>query len=173
MQKNWFDDFSVDLLIETDDFFNTHDKEIYELELKCVEEAPVDVRIEALSIVIAKLFIYQRVCEDISEFHTARFNAYWVDSGVLKKKIDKLEYLMENRDNIRALELRRNTALKGLQKSLLSYITNYPGILQKDLYKAFDSSIKGDIQNLLYLWSKSKKIKRVLSGNTYALFPSD
>lgn len=53
---------------------------------------------------------------------------------------------------------------------LLNLIKNNPGILQKDIYKNFDSSIKDIFKPLPRVLEKSGKIERIKKGNSYQLF---
>lgn len=54
--------------------------------------------------------------------------------------------------------------------TVLSFIRENPGVLQKDLYKHFDPDLKSHIQSILYTFEKNLEITREKSGNTYKLF---
>lgn len=51
----------------------------------------------------------------------------------------------------------------------MDIIKSNPGILQKDIYKQFDVTVKPDIQEILYFLGKNGKILREKVGNSYSL----
>ncbi|MGC4018907.1 MAG: hypothetical protein QM793_06575 [Muricomes sp.] len=82
---------------------------------------------------------------------------------------NELNTLLKNYDSLKDFEIRKSEHSKGLETKLWTLITQNIGILQKDIYKEFDDSVKSDIQYLLYNWDKSGKIKREKSGGTYKI----
>lgn len=80
-----------------------------------------------------------------------------------------LEELLNTHVLLCDTEKRRQLYSKNLKNVLFNFLRNHNGILQKDIYKNFDDSIKSDIQTLLYEWEKSGRIKREKVGNTYKI----
>ena len=80
-----------------------------------------------------------------------------------------LEEFLNSQNSLNDMEKKRQLYSKNLNKTLFDFLRNHNGILQKDVYKHFDESIKTDIQSLLYEWEKSKRIKREKVGNTYKI----
>lgn len=169
----WFEHVPSDWLIETQDFFDAHDKELYALDKQFRAELTTEGKIKAINSLVAKLREYERVCEQLGEFYALRFRVYWVDTNCMGKYVETLKYLYENREELEAIEARKAAALNNLPEILLSYIINYPGVLQKNLYTAFDPCIKGEIRSLLRTWDLEQIITRVPSGCSYALYVSE
>ena len=86
------------------------------------------------------------------------------------KRKKELEELEEHYDElVRQDEIKEN-ALPTLKADLLEIIKNNNGILQTELYKMFDTSLKNDISTELYYLCKDGYIAREKSGKTYKLF---
>ena len=90
-----------------------------------------------------------------------------------------LEKLIKNYDEEKIiLEKEKNKQVKITQylqehnpeEEFLSLLKNKPGILQKDIYKNFDSDIKDIFKPLPRTLEKAGKIKRIKSKNSYQLF---
>jgi hypothetical protein len=96
-------------------------------------------------------------------------NSQYEDCDFIDVYKEKLRYLLENYDSLVEKERRYNELTSDLEERVYFYILNNNGVLQTDLYKAFDILIKQDIQNLLYYWEKSGKIKRIKTGRTYKI----
>lgn len=81
--------------------------------------------------------------------------------------IDRLNYLKENYQRLKQRENVRLAVLPTLDAKLLAFIDKNQPILQTDIYKAFDDSVKEDIKERLYFWDKGGQISRVKHGSTY------
>lgn len=79
----------------------------------------------------------------------------------------KLEYLKANYDQLKAKEEARSQNLPNLEQSLITYIKTNQPILQTDIYKQFDASVKDDIKEISYFAEKANQIKREKFGRTY------
>lgn len=82
---------------------------------------------------------------------------------------NELNYLLENRDSLLEKQKKYDEESQNLEERLLNVIKVNSPVLQTDLYKTFDPILKGDIQNLLYAWSKNGKISRIKTGRTYKI----
>ena len=81
--------------------------------------------------------------------------------------IDRLNYLKKNYQALKQRENIRLSVLPTLDAKLLAFIDKNQPILQTDIYKAFDDSVKEDIKERLYFWDKGKLIARAKHGSTY------
>lgn len=111
----------------------------------------------------------EKLCKSKGECFEFWFREILTGKNYLNTRKNELSDLTQNLSTLQTEYEHRQKALSGLEASLLSVLKQNTGILQKDVYKYFDSSIKQDIQSLLYQWSKSGKIKREKSGNTYKI----
>ena len=106
---------------------------------------------------------FQKYFQDMWEHcHNSRCD----DFEFISPYEESLEYLISNYESLKILEEKRKT----LAKDLYDFLSGQNEILQKDIYKHFDSGLKSDIQDLLYRWSKDGKIKRQKSGSTYKIY---
>lgn len=92
---------------------------------------------------------------------------------------DYLNNLIKNYDNEKIiLEKEKNKQIKitkylqehNPEEEFLLLLKNKPGILQKDIYKNFDSDIKDIFKPLPRTLEKEEKIIRIKKGNSYQLF---
>lgn len=83
--------------------------------------------------------------------------------------IDRLNYLKKNYQPLKQRENVRLSVLPTLDAKLLAFIDKNQPILQTDIYKAFDDSVKEDIKERLYFWDKGGQISRVKRGSTYVV----
>lgn len=72
-------------------------------------------------------------------------------------------------DNLNEL-LEKEKLVKWLKPELLRMIKEEPGVVQSDLYKRFDASLKFEVSNQLYLLSAKGLITREKSGRSYKLY---
>ncbi len=79
---------------------------------------------------------------------------------------EELRNIEENKDGI----TKQENTLKNLRKDLSSIIESEPGVVQSDLYKRFDPSLKGAISNELYQLETRGSIIREKSGRSYKLY---
>lgn len=112
----------------------------------------------------------EKLCKSKGECFEFWFNEILTDKGYLKQRKKELETLSISLSKTQDEYEQKQKLLSDIYTVLWNFLISNTGILQKDLYKHFDSSIKSEIQSLLYEWDKSGKIKREKSGNTYKLF---
>ncbi len=135
----------------------------------------IDERIRVLKEMIS---YYENIKQEFyskSECHRKYFQDMWEHCH--NSRNDDFEYitpyketlcdLIQNYDSLKAAEEKRISNLHKLDEKLYNFIYSHDGVLQRDIYKEFDSSVKSDIQDLLYQWDKCGKIKREKTGNTY------
>lgn len=84
--------------------------------------------------------------------------------------IERLDFLRENYSELKSKEQIYEKESVNLSSRIISILQANPGILQTEVYKMFDSSVKEDIQSILYFMGKEGRIKRNKSGRTYALY---
>lgn len=112
----------------------------------------------------------KKICKEKGECFEFWFDEILTGKDYLKKRKKELEILSISLSKTQEEYEQKKKLLSDIDTVLWSFLISNTGILQKDLYKHFDSSIKSEIQSLLYEWDKSGKIKREKSGNTYKLF---
>lgn len=133
----------------------------------------VDEKIESIKTVITYLEEYKKYCYSKNEcyiFYYAKqyehcHNSWKTDFALIS---NYQEWLKELEDNYDSYKL-RETLIKTLPDDLYLFLKGNNGILQKNIYKSFDTVIKNDIQNLLYQWQKEGKINREKQGNSYII----
>lgn len=112
----------------------------------------------------------KKLCASKGECHLKWFSDCIANDSYIQKRIEELRLLTSNFEEMTNTYNIRKETLPNLDKQILQYIRNNPGILQKDLYCNFDSCLKNDISKIIYYLSKNDKIKREKHGNTYKLF---
>lgn len=133
----------------------------------------VDDKITSIKAVISYLEAYKTYCYNKNECYIKYFsdqyehchNSKCDDFPLIANYQGFLKELLDNYDNLKLQE----SLVKTLPDDLLKYLKEHNDIMQKDVYKAFDKVIKGDIQSLLYQWAKDGIIKREKQGNTYLI----
>ena len=133
----------------------------------------VDAKIEIIGSIITYLDEYRTYCYGKNECYIKYFSDQYEHCHNTRNpdftfKSQYEGFLQELLDNYDALKL-RETLIKTLPDDLMNFLKSNYGILQKDVYKAFDKVVKNDIQNLLYQWSKEGCIKREKEGSTYKI----
>lgn len=78
----------------------------------------------------------------------------------------RLKYLEENMDDL----LKHERMIKRLKVDLLHIIAEEPGVIQSELYKRFDATMKNHISNELYMMETNSEIIREKSGRSYKLY---
>lgn len=139
----------------------------------------IDERISVLKEMIEYYDAFKSKCYSKNQCFQKFFQDCWehcsnsrnADFEYITPYKEELYNLLNNYDSIKKQEQNRCTNLHDYENKVYLLIKSSPGILQKDIYKCFDESIKTDIQDLLYQWNKSGKIKREKSGNTYKIYP--
>jgi hypothetical protein len=79
---------------------------------------------------------------------------------------ERLRFLEDNMDALLAKE----KMLRKLNADLKKIITEEPGVIQSDLYKRFDASMKAHISNELYQMEAHNVIIREKIGRSYKLY---
>ena len=99
--------------------------------------------------------------------------AYWFDGVAspeyIEERTAELKELEANFEQLQDLYERRQKELKGLERRVAEILKQNDGILQADFVKLFDASVKNEVAELLYQWSKKGKIERTKSGRSYIL----
>lgn len=139
------------------------------------DKQTVDHEIELLTLLIDEYNEIQQKCYERGKEYIDYFNATWVNirtnapdgPGYIGRYIKRLEYLKSNYVTLKAQEEIRNQFLPNLEQNILLFVERNQPILQTNIYKAFDASVKEDIKEILYLLAKSGKLKREKQGNTY------
>lgn len=111
----------------------------------------------------------EKLCKSKGECYELWFNEYLTGKGYLKMRQQELDYLSKTVQIQQVEYEHKQQLLPGLESSLMNFLQNNNGVLQKDIYKNFDSCVKPEIQHLLYDWEKSGKIQRTKVGNTYKI----
>lgn len=136
-----------------------------------------DTQIAVLTELIKEFYEIKACCESLGKPYKDYFSKTW-EHGHNSRCDDFCyitryeEQLIQLRQNYEALKERDNAYMqnvKDLKPRVLDCIRNNPGILQTELYKQFDKTVKSDIQQILYFGSKDGVIVRQKSGNTYRL----
>lgn len=89
--------------------------------------------------------------------------------GYITRYEKRLKFLKENYTELKSQEIKRDENLVDLKQKLISYISEKQPILQSEIYKAFDTSVKNDIRDMLYHFEKEGKIKREKQGKSYLI----
>lgn len=124
----------------------------------------------ALSSFIEYIENVEMLCKSKGECFEFWFKEILTNEGYLEQRKEELFTLSANLSELQKIYEQKQILLSGIDADLYNLLSSNTGILQKDLYKHFDSSIKSEIQSLLYEWDKSGKIRREKFGNTYKLF---
>lgn len=112
----------------------------------------------------------EKLCKSKGECFEFWFNEILTGEGYLRQRKKELDTLSVALSKVQEGYEQKQKLLSDLDTVLWDFLISNTEILQKDLYKHFDISIKSDLQSLLYEWDKSGKIKREKVGNTYKIF---
>ena len=124
------------------------------------------VEYAALKSLIQHMEDTRKLCISMGEC----FAKWSLDSVADPVRLNELKTdLAQMEANMDAL-LKKEKAVKQLKSDLLRIIKEEPGVVQSDLYKRFDSQLKGEISNQLYLLSASGTVIREKSGRSYKLY---
>lgn len=157
----------------------THKKDFIEpiaKKYKCLLNLWVDARngspqelYSALKDFVLYMEDIEKLCKSKGECYEFWFTEILTGKGYLKKRQQELKLLSKNILVQQNEYKQKQQTLSNLDSSLLNFLQNNNGVLQKDIYKNFDSCVKPEIQRLLYDWEKSGKIQRTKVGNTYRI----
>lgn len=99
--------------------------------------------------------------------------AYWFEGiapdDYIKKRTEELKELEVNRHTLQNQFENRANNLVNLEQKMMQKLRENEGILQSEFVKMFDPSVKNDVSEYLYIWSKEGKIERTKSGRSYIL----
>ena len=121
---------------------------------------------EALKSLVLYMEDVQKLCYTLGECYVEWASVMVANTDELASNKDRLKYLEENMDDL----LKRERMIKRLNADLLHIITEEPGVIQSDLYKRFDASMKNHISNELYMMETIGAIIREKSGRSYKLY---
>lgn len=107
----------------------------------------------------------QRLCAKMGETYTLWASLSVTEPTSMEGDRERLRYLEENMKEL----LKHEAMIRKLRKELVSIIKNEPGIIQSDIYKRYDPSLKNAISNELYLMGADNTIIREKSGRSYKL----
>uniref|UniRef100_UPI00402893D8 hypothetical protein n=1 Tax=Eubacterium sp. TaxID=142586 RepID=UPI00402893D8 len=135
------------------------------------QNAPVDQQIDNLKKLVEYIELFKNYCYSKDECYIYYFassyehchNSRSNNFSLVDSYKDRLQELLDNYGDIKNHQELQNT----IETDLLHFLKENNPILQKDIYKSFDSALKSDIQSLLYYWQKEGKIIREKQGNTY------
>lgn len=136
-----------------------------------------DTQIAVLSELIKEFYELKDYCETLGEEYGDYFSKTWEhchnsrcsDFCYITRYEEQLAQLRENYESLKAKDERYLQNIKDLKPRVIACICENPGILQAELYKQFDETVKPDIQEMLYFLSKDGFIIRQKKGNTYEL----
>lgn len=111
----------------------------------------------------------EKLCKERGECFEFWFNTILTGEGYLQERRQELDVLSKSLWNQQSNYLHQQELLSDLELSLSNFLEQHNGILQKDIYRHFEPCIKPEIQDLLYKWEQSGKIKRKKTGNTYTI----
>ena len=135
----------------------------------------VDDKIASINDVISYLEEYKDYCYTKNECYIKYYSSQYEhchnsqnkDFPLIANYKEFLKKLTDNYDDLKTEEV----LLKTLPEALLNYIKcESDGVLQKDIYKAFDKVRKCHIQDLLYQWNNNGLITKVKEGNSYRIY---
>ena len=124
---------------------------------------------ETLESFVVYLTDVQKVCYSKSECHAFWFNGNIASPEYIEERTAELNELKTNFAEIEAAYKKHEKELAGLNERVMEKIRQNEGILQADLVKMFDASVKSDISEMIYQWSQEGKIDRIKSGRSYTL----
>lgn len=136
-----------------------------------------DAQIAVLSELIAKFYDLKDYCATLGQDYADYFSKTWEhghnsrcsDFCYIARYEEQLSQLQRNYETLKRKDNLYMRNVKDLKQRVLSCISENPGILQTELYKQFDETVKPDIQEILYFASKDGLIIRQKAGRTYKL----
>ena len=120
----------------------------------------------ALESLIAYAESVERVCASKGECFVVWSKLNICNEAGMESYRNELKKIEDNLGELIAKE----KLVKQLKPELLRIIKAEPGVVQSDLYKRFDPSLKPEISNQLYLLSAKGLIIREKSGRSYMLY---
>lgn len=169
---------------EWTDAFDIKEKKLVDYALTS-RTAKGQEKIDILREMIEYYYSLKKECYSKGECHKKYFQDGWEhchnsrneDFEYIEPYENELKEIENNLDEyLKRCEREKQKELKckelepTVKKDLLEIIKNNQGILQKEIYKNFDSDVKELIQSSLYFMSKDNMITRIKHGNTYELY---
>lgn len=111
----------------------------------------------------------QKLCGSKGKYFEIWCNEILLSPGYLDARKKELEESSTEWLNLQREYDQKQKLLLTLHDDLWNLIISNDSILQTDIYKHFDNSVKQDIQSLLYNWDKLGKISRIKTGRTYTV----
>ena len=125
---------------------------------------------------LASLKSYLLCLENLKKLCTAKGECFekWyhdiiADEEYFNRWYSHLNYLEENLITLEKDYWDRLDFCDGLRNRILDVLKENEGILQKDIYKLFDTRFKSCVSDELYHMDKEKVVIRIKQGNTYIL----
>lgn len=113
----------------------------------------------------------QKLCKRKGKYFELWFDKVLTGKGYLETRQKELDDLSEKWVDLQKAYEIKEEKLTHLDDDIWNLLTLNGSMLQTDIYKNFDSNLKQDIQEKLYIWSISGKISRVKEGRTYRVSP--
>lgn len=111
----------------------------------------------------------QRLCSSKGKYFEIWCNEILLKPEYLDARKKELDELSTEWMNLQKEYEKNQKLLITLHDDLWNLIVSNDSILQTDIYKHFDNSVKQDIQSLLYNWDNLGKISRIKTGRTYTV----
>lgn len=172
----------------SDNFFVKHKTKIDSLENELMNSInlmaktkDVDIKIQRCKDAINVYDKFKNFCYSKGTGGKIYFDDMWEhchnskdpDFSYIQDVKDKYNYLINNRAKLifkQQTDIKISKFKKVAEKELKAYIKNNPGILQKDIYKEFDTDYRNVIKSTLQSMDKENKITRKKHGNSYELY---
>lgn len=141
----------------------------------------VDIKIQRCKDAIIVYDKYKNFCYSKGTGGKIYFDDMWEhchnsknpDFSYIQNVKDEYDYLINNRAKLifeQQIDIKISKFKRVSEKELKAYIKNNPGILQKNIYKEFDTDYKNVIKSALESMDKENKIIRKKYGNSYELY---
>ena len=108
-------------------------------------------------------------CSSLSECHEKYFRECVFSMDLLQKAKEEYECIKDTWPELQREWEKKQQLLEQLDIQIMDALEMYPGILQSEFYKLFDSSVKNDVSNKLYNLACEGKLERTKSGRSYIL----
>lgn len=130
------------------------------------QEKGIQVVRSALKSFIAYMEDMEKICASKGECFIEWSKISICNPATMESYRNDLKKIEDNLDDL----IEKEKLVKWLRPELLRMIRNEPGVVQSDLYKRFDVSLKPEVSNQLYLLSAKGLITREKSGKSYKLY---
>lgn len=130
------------------------------------EEKGVKAVRSALKSFIVYMEDVERICASKGECFVEWSKLNVCNPAAMEDYRNDLKKIEDNLDEL----IEKEKLLKWLKPELLRMIKEEPGVVQSDLYKRFDTTLKPEVSNQLYLLYAKGLITREKSGRSYKLY---